>query len=51
MVKLGARWLLNTDPELALYGRYVIYKRLKAEGFEFQFPDLCGALSDLLISH
>lgn len=51
MVKLGAKWLLQTDPELALYGRYVISKRLKAEGFEFQFPELRAALSDLLINH
>ncbi|MCE9530785.1 MAG: NAD-dependent epimerase/dehydratase family protein, partial [Planctomycetes bacterium] len=29
MVRLGARWFLNTDPELALYGRYVVSKRLQ----------------------
>jgi hypothetical protein len=48
MVRFGARWLLNTDPELALYGRYVISKRLTDEGFEFQFPNLAEALVDLL---
>jgi uncharacterized protein len=48
MVRLGARWLLRTDPELALYGRYVVPKRLLDEGFEFQFPNLNGALNDLV---
>ncbi len=48
MVRFGARWLLRTDPELALYGRYVISRRLPAEGFEFRFPDLAAALEDLL---
>ncbi len=31
---------MRTDPELALYGRYVISKRLQHEGFEFEFPNL-----------
>jgi uncharacterized protein (TIGR01777 family) len=48
MVRLGARWLMQTDPELALYGRYVISQRLHEEGFEFQFPMLAEALDDLL---
>lgn len=48
MVKLGAKWLLNTDPDLALYGRYVISQRLNAEGFGFTFPQLSKALQDLL---
>jgi uncharacterized protein (TIGR01777 family) len=47
MVRFGARWLLRTDPELALYGRYVISERLRAERFEFRFPQLREALSDL----
>ncbi len=47
MVRPGARLLLRTDPELALYGRYVISRRLKEEGFEFKFPDLTEALHDL----
>jgi len=47
MVRLGAPWLLRTDPELALYGRYVVSKRLSNEGFEFHFPELRQALSDL----
>jgi uncharacterized protein (TIGR01777 family) len=48
MVRLGAPLLMRTDPELALYGRYVISKRLQQEGFDFQFPHLESALSDLL---
>lgn len=48
MVRLGSRFLLRTDPELALYGRYVIPKRLEEEGFEFQLPDLREAMRDLL---
>lgn len=47
MIRLGARWLLHTDPELALYGRYVVSQRLKDEGFQFQFPHLREALQDL----
>lgn len=48
MVRLGARWLLRTDPELALYGRYVVPQRLIDSGFSFQFPELDSALADLL---
>jgi len=40
--------LMRTDPELALYGRFVVSKRLQQEGFEFQFPQLENALRDLL---
>jgi len=48
MVRLGAKWLLRTDPELALYGRYVVSQRLADEGFEFQFGELREALRELL---
>ena len=48
MVRIGAPLLMRTDPELALYGRYVISKRLNEEGFEFTFPKLTDALSNLL---
>lgn len=47
MVRVGAPLFMRTDPELALYGRYVMPKRLIDEGFEFQFPDLRAALCDL----
>lgn len=49
MVRLGAPLLLRTDPDLALYGRYVIPHRLLDEGFQFQFPELSGALRDLMV--
>jgi uncharacterized protein (TIGR01777 family) len=48
IVRLGAGWLLRTDPELALYGRYVVSKRLKDEGFEFQFPQVRDAVADVV---
>ncbi len=48
MVRVGAPWFLRTDPELALFGRYVVSKRLQDEQFEFQFPQLGQALNDLL---
>jgi uncharacterized protein len=47
MVRLGAPLVMRTDPELALYGRYCISRRLAEEGFEFRFPALRGALEDL----
>jgi hypothetical protein len=34
MVRLGAPLIFRTDPELALYGRYVMPERLLKEGFE-----------------
>jgi hypothetical protein len=48
MVRLGAPLLLRTDPELALYGRYLVSRRLHEEGFQFRFPHLAEALADLL---
>lgn len=47
MVRIGAPLVLRTDPELALYGRYVIPQRLMNEGFSFQFAKLDSALKDL----
>jgi NAD dependent epimerase/dehydratase family enzyme len=47
MVRLGAPLVFRTDPELALYGRYVVSKRLAKEGFSLQFPTLEAALKDL----
>ena len=49
MVRLGALLLMRTDPELALYGRYVVSRRLAEEGFEFRFPRLREALADLSV--
>lgn len=46
MVRLAAP-VLRTDPELALYGRYCYSSRLKDEGFDFMFPDVRSALTNL----
>jgi uncharacterized protein (TIGR01777 family) len=48
MVRIGAPLLLRTDPELALYGRYVISKRLRQERFVFSYQNLADALADLV---
>ncbi len=47
MVRIGAPLIMNTDPELALYGRYCISIRLQDEKFQFKFPDLPTALQDI----
>lgn len=47
MVKIGAPLLMNTDPELALYGRYCRSERLEEEGFEFAFSTLDEAFEDI----
>lgn len=47
LVRLGAPLVMRTDPELALYGRYVVPRRLLDEGYAFRFPELAGALADL----
>lgn len=48
LVRLGALTVLDTDPEIALYGRYVRSKRLEDEGFQFKYPELETALEDLI---
>ena len=47
MVKIGAPLLMNTDPELALYGRYCVSERLEEEGFEFAYQTLDEAFEDI----
>ena len=47
MVRIGAALILRTDPELALYGRYCVPKRLEEEGFEFSYPDVGPALKNV----
>lgn len=48
MVRIAARLVLRTDPELALYGRYLVSRRLREMPFEFRFPELREALRDLV---
>jgi uncharacterized protein (TIGR01777 family) len=45
-VRLGSRWM-QTDPSLALTGRRCAPRRFLKIGFEFQFPELRGALRDI----
>lgn len=46
-VKLFTATLMDTDPDLILYGRYCVPKRLLDEGFEFKFNDIASAMVDL----
>jgi len=48
MIKIGAPLIFNTDPELALCGRYCVPNRLRDEGYEFKFPEIETALKNLL---
>lgn len=45
MVRIAAPLVLRTDPEIALYGRYVKSRRLEQEGFTFRYPHLPEALA------
>lgn len=47
LTRFAARHILRTDPELAIYGRYVKSDRLEAEGFSFKYPTLPEALREL----
>lgn len=48
LVRVGAALVMRTDPDLALYGRYIVPRRLMDEGHAFAFPELGPALRDLL---
>lgn len=50
LVRIGAPLVMRTDPDLAIYGRYVIPRRLLDEGFELRYPSLSDALFDLIRS-
>lgn len=47
MVRIGAPIFMNTDPDLALAGRYVVPKRLMDEGFVFSYPNIEEAFKSL----
>jgi len=38
---------MRTDPELVLYGRYCVSRRLEEENHEFSFPDIKSAMENL----
>ena len=46
MLEIGA-FFLRTETELLIKSRYVVPKKLPASGFQFQFPELRGALADI----
>lgn len=46
-VKFGSR-LMGAEPSLALTGCRVVPKRFREAGFQFQFPELDGALENIL---
>jgi uncharacterized protein (TIGR01777 family) len=48
LIRIGARLVFRTDPQLALTGRKALPKILQASGFEFKFPKLKPALKELL---
>ncbi len=48
LTKIGAKYIFKTDIELALYGRYVLSDRLKSVNFNFKYPTLDSALTNLL---
>jgi NAD dependent epimerase/dehydratase family enzyme len=47
MLKFGA-FTIGTETELLLKSRWVMPTRLLAEGYDFEFPLLEGALRDIL---
>ncbi len=47
LVRRGAPLVMRTDPDLALYGRFCVSRRLREEGFEFQFPQISKALQNI----
>lgn len=46
-VRIGA-WLMGSNGQLALMGARIVPQRLDSAGFEFEYPELEGALRDLL---
>jgi uncharacterized protein len=47
-VRIGAPLVMRTDPELALYGRYVMPRRLLDEGFRFEYESVEDALREVM---
>lgn len=49
-VRLGARFVLQTEASLALDSVHCVPRRLQDEGFEFDFPEIDTALTDVFSS-
>lgn len=47
LVKIAAPFFMKSDPDLALYGRYCIPRKLINDGFQFKYPTLAGALESI----
>jgi uncharacterized protein len=47
-VKLGAKFIMRTEPGLALTGRRCVPRRFLQQGFEFRRPDLAESLREIL---
>lgn len=48
IIRIGARFVFRTDPELVLYGRYIVPTRLLKQNYKFKFSLLKDALNDLV---
>jgi len=48
MPKLAARLLFGEMADLLLYGQHVVPKKLLAQDFQFKYPTLTAAMSDLI---
>ena len=47
ITRFGAKYIFKTDPELAIYGRYLKSERLEKQGFNFKYPELHEALDHI----
>jgi len=48
ILRFGAKYIFKTDPDLALYGRYLTPQNLINQNYKFKFPTLKEALEDLI---
>lgn len=48
VIRFMAKFILKTNADLVLLGRYCVSKRLKKEKFQFDYPQLENALKNLL---
>lgn len=48
LIRFMAKFILKTNADLVLLGRYCVSKRLKKEKFQFDYPHLLDALKNIL---